>query len=264
MIRIKQYVVDAFTEKLFHGNQAAVCILDKWISEKLMQNIARENNFSETAFAVKESNKYHLRWFTPAAEIDFCGHGTLGTAFVLFNFFEKNVDKLFFQTQVGELIVEKETDFYKMNFPAYNYNKIEVTEIMKEALGVKPLEAYIARDLMLVLENADQVKKLCPNREKLKEIEGLSIIVTAPSDCGEYDCISRVFVPELTVMEDPVTGSSHCMIAPYWKNKLNKEKLVCYQASDRGGILYIQLDNDRVLISGKAVLFSEGELKILI
>ena len=133
---MKQYIVDAFTDKVFGGNQAAVCVLDEWISDSLMQNIARENNFSETAFTVKEGYKYHLRWFTPAAEIDFCGHATLGTAFVLFNFYEKAADKITFKTQIGELTVEKQGELFNMNFPAYRCNKIEVTDKMEEALGV--------------------------------------------------------------------------------------------------------------------------------
>ncbi len=257
---MKQYIVDAFTDKLFSGNQAAVCIMEQWLSDELMQNIAKENNFSETAFAVKEDEKYHMRWFTPAAEIDFCGHATLGTAFVLLNFYEKDSPKVVFKTQVGELTVEKQGDFFKMDFPAYRCNKIEVTDKMAEAIGVRPQEAYIDRDLMLVLESAEQVKTLSPDQNKLKELEGLCKIVTAPSDNDEYDCISRVFVPELAITEDPVTGSSHCMIAPYWCNRLKKEKLVCFQASARTGVLYAERKNDRILLSGKAVLFSESNI----
>lgn len=257
---MKQYIVDAFTDKIFHGNQAAVCILDKWISDSLMQNIAKENNFSETAFAVKEENLYHLRWFTPEEEIDFCGHATLATSFVLFNFYEKDAKEITFKTQVGNLTVEKDGDLYRMNFPAYKCKKIEVTEKMEEALGLKPQEAYIDRDLLLVLNNADEVKNLSPNQSKLKELEGLCIVATAASDTQSYDCVSRVFCPELGLMEDPVTGSSHCMIVPYWCDRLKKEKLTCYQASQRSGVLYAERKNDRIIISGKAVLFSKAEI----
>ena len=257
---MKQYIVDAFTDKVFCGNQAAVCVLDSWISDSLMQNIAKENNFSETAFTVKEGDKYHLRWFTPAAEIDFCGHATLGTAFVLFNFYEKATDKITFKTQVGELSVEKQGGLFKLNFPAYRCNKIEVTDKMEEALGLRPKEAYIDRDLLLVLENAEQVRALSPNQNKLKELKGLCIVVTAPSDSPEYDCVSRVFCPELGLMEDPVTGSSHCMIAPYWCDRLGKEKLVCFQASERTGVLYAERKGDRIILSGKAVLYSEENI----
>lgn len=257
---MKQYIVDAFTDKVFGGNQAAVCVLDEWISDSLMQNIAKENNFSETAFTVKEGDKYHLRWFTPAAEIDFCGHATLGTAFVLFNFYEKDADKITFKTQIGELNVEKQDELYKLNFPAYRCKKIEVTDKMEEALGVRPKEAYIDRDLLLVLENAEQVRNLKPIQEKLKEVDGLCIAVTAPSDTTEYDSVSRVFCPELGLMEDPVTGSTHCMIAPYWCDRLGKEKLVCYQASERTGVLYAERKGERIILSGKAVLYSEGSI----
>lgn len=259
---MKQYIVDAFTDKIFCGNQAAVCVMDSWISDPLMQNIAKENNFSETAFAVKEGNLYHLRWFTPAAEIDFCGHATLGTSFVLFNFYEKDADKITFKTQVGTLTVEKQGDLYRMDFPAYRCKKIEVTDKMEEALGLRPLEAYIDRDLLLVLKSADEVRNLSPSQNKLKELEGLCIVVTAPSDSPEYDSVSRVFCPELGLMEDPVTGSSHCMIAPYWCDRLGKEKLVCYQASERSGVLYAEQKGGRIIISGKAVLFSEAEIFI--
>ena len=256
---MKQYIVDAFTDKLFRGNQAAVCVLDKWLSDELMQNIAKENNFSETAFSVKEGDLYHLRWFTPVAEIDFCGHATLGTAFVLFNFYEKDAARITFKTQVGNLTVEKQNDLYKMDFPAYKCNRVEVTDLMEKALGVRPQEAYLDRDLMLVLKNADEVKNLCPNREKLKQLEALGIAVTAPSNNSECDCVSRVFCPELGIMEDPVTGSTHCMIVPYWCDRLNKDKLVCFQASERSGVLYAERKNERIILSGKAVLFSEAE-----
>ncbi|HBB14069.1 MAG TPA: phenazine biosynthesis protein [Treponema sp.] len=257
---MKQYIVDAFTDKVFGGNQAAVCILDKWISDSLMQNIAKENNFSETAFAVKEESLYHLRWFTPESEIDFCGHATLATSFVLFNFYEKAAEKITFKTQVGKLTVEKNDDLYRMDFPAYHCNKIQVTDKMEEALGLRPQEAYIDRDLLLVLKNADEVKNLSPVQSKLKELKGLCIVVTAASDNQSSDCVSRVFCPELGLMEDPVTGSSHCMIVPYWCDRLKKEKLTCFQASQRSGILYAERKKDRIIISGKAVLFSKSEI----
>ena len=147
-----------------------------------------------------------------------------------------------------------------MNFPAYRCKKIEVTDKMEEALGLRPKEAYIDRDLLLVLENAEQVRALSPNQNKLKELKGLCIVVTAPSDSSEYDCVSRVFCPELGLMEDPVTGSSHCMIAPYWCDRLGKEKLVCFQASERTGVLYAERKDERIILSGKAVLYSEGNI----
>ena len=257
---MKQYIVDAFTDTLFNGNQAAVCVMDEWPEDELMQKIAIENMFSETAFTVKENDIYHLRWFTPGGEVDFCGHATLGTSFVLFNYYEPNAERITYLTQVGTLSVEKQGDLFIMDFPAYKCHKREITEQMKEAIGADILEAYMDRDLMMVLENAETVRKLNPDSEKLKKLEGLTIVVTAGSDCPEYDCVSRVFAPSLNIKEDPVTGSSHCMIVPYWSARLGKDKLVCYQASERSGILYAENLGERVRIAGKAVLYSEGEI----
>ncbi len=261
-MKMKQYIVDAFTDKLFSGNQAAVCILNEWLPDSLMQNIAKENNFSETAFCCVEDaqrTRFLLRWFTPNGEVDFCGHATLGTAFVIFNFYT-DATKITFNTQVGDLIISRKGDFLEMDFPAYQLKEIEVSRQMTEAIGTEPIEAYIDRDLMLVLKNSNDVKRLKPNLEKVKNLEGLLLIVTAKS--GEYDCVSRVFAPKLGINEDPVTGSAHCMIVPYWCKILGKNELVCYQASERTGVLYARTDKDRVKISGKAVLFSEGEIKL--
>ena len=257
---MKQYIVDAFTDTLFKGNQAAVCVMTSWPDDQLMQNIARENNFSETAFTVKEGNIYHLRWFTPGGEVDFCGHATLGTSYVLFNFYETEAGKITYLTKVGELSVERKDSLYVMDFPAYHLNRVEVTDKMTEAIGIKPLEAYLDRDLLLVLPKADDVRNLRFDLNRISELDGLTLAVTAPSDTEEYDSISRVFVPKLNVNEDPVTGSSHCMIAPYWSRRLGKNKLTCFQASERSGILYVECLGERVSIAGKAVLYSEGEI----
>lgn len=257
---MKQYIVDAFTDKVFGGNQAAVCILDEWLSDELMQNIAKENNFSETAFAVKEGNDYHLRWFTPGGEIDFCGHATLGTAFVILNYYEEGQSEVTFVTQVGNLGIKRKDDVFEMDFPTYSVQETKVTDQMEEAIGVRPIEAYIDRDLLLVLPDAASVKELQPDQSKMKDLAGLLVAVTAPSDQDEYDCVSRVFAPKLNIPEDPVTGSAHCMIAPYWCTRLGKNELVCYQASERSGILYTSLCEDRVKVAGKAVLFSKGTI----
>ena len=257
---MKQYIVDAFTDTLFKGNQAAVCVMDKWPEDELMRNIAIENNFSETAFTVKEGNVYHLRWFTPGGEVDFCGHATLGTSYVLFNFFEKEAETIEFITQVGRLSVKRNGDLYVMDFPAYKCNKIEVTDRMTDAIGIRPLEAYIDRDLLLVLPCANDVRNLKPDLDKVSKLEGLTLAVTALSDTEDFDCVSRVFVPKLNVPEDPVTGSSHCLIAPYWSSRLGRKELTCLQASRRSGILYITCNENRVSIAGKAVLYSEGEI----
>lgn len=256
---MKQYIVDAFTDKVFYGNPASVCILEKWISDNLMKNIAMENNLSETAFAVKNGNSYHLRWFTPAGEIDFCGHATLATAYIIKHFYDTNSNIILFNTMSGKFSVKVNNDVYEMDFPAYSLNEIPVTEDMTEAIGIRPLEAYIDRDLMLVVNSETEVKNLNVNMEMLKKLNGLGVAVTAKSQ--EYDCVSRFFAPKMNVSEDAVTGSTHCMIVPYWAKKLGKQKITAYQASERTGILYSEVtENNRVKISGKAVLYAVSEI----
>lgn len=255
---MKQYIVDAFTDKVFSGNPAGVCILDKWISDDLMKNIAKENNLSETAFAVKNGNNYHLRWFTPAGEIDFCGHATLATAYIIKNFYDTD-NIIHFSTMSGEIPVKVTDNIYEMDFPAYSLNEVPVNENMTEAIGIKPLSAYIDRDLMLVLNSESDVKNLNVNPELLKQLDGLCVAVTAKSE--KYDCVSRVFAPKMNISEDSVTGSTHCMIVPYWAEKLDKNKIIAYQASERTGILYCETTPDnRVKISGKAVLYAVSEI----
>ena len=255
---MKQYIVDAFTDKVFHGNQAAVCVLDEWLPEDLMMDITRENNFSETAFTVKEGEKYHLRWFTPGGEIDLCGHATLGTAFVLLNFYEKESRQVVFTTLSGDLIVNRKGELFEMEFPAYDLKKVDVTSAMEDALGVSVKEAYIARDLLCVLGNEETVRELTPDLEKIKQIDGLLVHVTARGK--DEDCVSRRFAPKLSVAEDPVCGSGHCHIIPYWADQLGKDELVAYQASKRGGTLYCRRDGSKIFMAGKAALYAIDEL----
>ena len=257
---MRQYVVDAFTNSVFHGNQAAVCVLEKWPSEELMMNITRENNFSETAFTVKEGEKWHLRWFTPGGEIDLCGHATLGTAFVLLNFYEREADKVVFTTLSGELIVTRKDALYEMEFPAYELRPTTVTTAMEDALGVPIREAYIARDLVCVLDDERAIWGLNPDLEKIRQIDGLLLHVTAKGE--KEDCVSRSFGPKLNIPEDPVCGSGHCHIIPYWADMLGKEELVARQASKRGGILYCRKEGSKIFIAGNAVLYSVDELHI--
>ena len=255
---MKQYVVDAFTDSVFHGNQAAVCVLEQWLGEDLMMNVTRENNFSETAFTVKEGEKWHLRWFTPGGEIDLCGHATLGTAYVLFRFFEPEAEKLVFTTLSGDLTVTKNGDLLEMEFPAYDLKKVDVTDAMEEAIGVRPLEAYMARDLLCVLDDEREVRELVPDLEKIRQIDGLLLHVTARGK--KEDCVSRSFAPKLAVAEDPVCGSGHCHIIPYWADRLGKDELVAYQASKRGGTLYCRREGRKIFLAGKAALYSVDEL----
>ena len=259
---MKQFTVDAFTDKIFGGNPAAVCIVKNFPSDEIMLKIAQENNLSETAFAVKEKNFYKLRWFTPSSEIDFCGHATLAAAFVILTQIEENLNFVEFDTLRGRFSVTKNKNLFEIDFPAYTYKKIPVTENMSRAIGVKVSEAYLSRDLLMVTDNSAQIKNLQPNFDELKKLDGLIQAVTAKSSDENFDCVSRVFAPKIKIPEDPVTGSTHCLIAPYWAEKLHKNILKCYQASERGGNLICEVADDRVKISGSAVLFAKSELNI--
>lgn len=257
---MKCYVVDAFTETIFKGNPAAVCILDHWLSDTLMQQIAIENNLSETAFSVWNGQEYALRWFTPGGEIDLCGHATLATAYVIMQFIEPERKSVDFSTKSGQLSVTKRQDLYEMEMPAYQLTQIPVTEEMTKAIGFRPLEAWKGRDLICVLENENQVINATPKEEKIKELDGLLLHLTAAGN--EYDCVTRSYAPKLGVAEDPVCGSGHCHVVPLWAEKLHKDNLCAYQASKRSGILYCRMAGERVFIAGKAALFSINELFI--
>ena len=257
---MRQYIVDAFTEKIFGGNPAAVCVLEDFPPESLMQNIARENNLSETAFVTKSGDSYRLRWFTPAAEVDFCGHATLATAFVLMTQIDESLSSVEFDTLSGRFFVTRHENLFEMDFPAYVPKKIPVTAEMSAAINAQVSEAYLARDLLMVLDDAATVENLSPDMNALTKLDGLTQAVTAAGD--DFDCVSRVFAPKISVPEDPVTGSTHCLIAPYWANKLGKTKLLARQASARGGLLRCEVAGERVKISGNAALFSVAELTI--
>lgn len=261
-IVLKQYIVDAFTDIVFKGNPAAICVLDHWLPVQLMQDITKENNLSETAFTVKNGEHYDLRWFTPGGEIDLCGHATLACAYVLLNYYERGKEKIVFSTMSGDLTVVRRGDLYEMDFPAYELKQIPVTKEMTEAIGVTPKEAYMGRDLLCVLEDVSVVKNLTPDLEKLKSLEGLLLQVTAQAVDTEYHCVSRSFAPKLNVAEDPVCGSGHCHIIPYWAKKISKENLTAYQASPRGGTLYCHMEGNRVIMAGKAALYSKAEIYV--
>lgn len=257
---MRQYVVDAFTDKLFGGNPAAVCVLNDWPSEELMMSVTRENNLSETAFVVGEGERYRLRWFTPGGEIDLCGHATLAAAYVLMNFYDPDTSQVHFDTLSGELVVRKNDDIYEMNFPGYHLKSVDVIDAMEQAIGVRPVEAWIGRDLVCVLATEEQVKTARPDMEKIKALDGLLLHLTAAGK--EYDCVSRSFAPKLGVPEDPVCGSGHCHIVPLWAGKQEKNSLTAYQASRRGGTLYCHIEGERVYLAGKATLYSIAELQI--
>ena len=258
---MKYFIVDAFTDKLFKGNPAGVCLPEEWPADEIMQNIAFENNLSETAFLVKNDDGYDLRWFTPEIEIDLCGHATLASAFVLSNFVDKNASVIRFKTMSGLLTVTKKGDLYEMDFPARKPDRVELTDQMSRAIGAPALEAYKSRDLLLLVENECQVLRLTPDFELMKQLPGcLAVIVTAKGK--EVDFVSRVFAPGAGLPEDPVTGSVHCTLIPFWAERLGKEEMVAKQLSKRGGTLYCKNCGDRVKIAGKAALYLRGELLI--
>lgn len=257
---MKQYVVDAFTDKVFSGNPAAVCVMDKWLPDELMMSITIENNLSETAFCVKEGANYHLRWFTPGGEIDLCGHATLATAYTLFRFYEPELSELHFDTLSGKLIVVKNGELLEMDFPAYELAPVDVKDAMVDAIGARPRAAYMGRDLLCVMDSAEQVINAAPDQSKVMQLDGLLLHLTARG--ADYDCVSRSFAPKCNVAEDPVCGSGHCHIIPYWANALGKNELVAYQASRRGGVLYTRVEGDRIVLAGKAALYSEAEIHV--
>lgn len=258
---MKYFVVDAFAEKLFEGNPAGVCVMEKWISDELMQKIAVENNLSETAFAVKEGDSYRLRWFTPGGEIELCGHATLATAYVIANFYEMSVERIKFQTMSGELEVVRKGELFELDFPSRMPVETVLTEEMVEALGVRPIETYLSRDLMFVLEQEEDVLHAAPDFSKLEKLpDGVGILITARGN--QVDFVSRCFFPKLKINEDPVTGSAHCNFIPYWAERLGKDEMVARQLSARGGTLYCKLEGARVKISGTAVLYAIAELQI--
>ena len=259
---MKQYVVDAFADRVFEGNPAAVCLPESWPSEEQMMAITRENNLSETAFAVREGEDWRLRWFTPGGEIDLCGHATLAAAYAISRFVDPDAEELRFQTLSGLLTVKREGELYSMDFPAYTLKPLEVTDAITEALGARPKEVWRARDLVCVFDDPQQVIQMKPDLDKVRALKGALMQVTAPGTGTEFDCISRTFAPKMEVPEDPVCGSGHCHIVPYWAAKLGKTELTARQASPRGGTLYCRLEGDRVILAGRAALYSVAELMV--
>jgi len=261
-MKLKIYQVDAFTDKVFSGNPAAVCPLDQWLDDELMQNIAMENNLAETAFYVKSGNEYHIRWFTPTLEVDLCGHATLAAAFVLFNF-ENHTDAeiRFHSPRSGELIVTRHGDSLTLNFPSDSIKPVELTSELTAGFNLKPVEAYKGKtDYMLVFENESQVKELIPEIDLIEKITARGIIITAPGDTADF--VSRFFAPQSGIDEDPVTGSAHTTLTPFWAKKLGKNELSAIQLSGRKGYLNCKYLNERVEISGQARLYLKGEIFI--
>ncbi len=256
---MKQYIVDAFTDKPFAGNPAAVCVMESWPSEEAMMKLAMENNLSETAFIVKEEQGYHLRWFTPGTEVELCGHATLASSYVILNYYEPDSDEVTFNTLSGKLTIHRKGNLYEMDFPTYELLEIPVTDAMEKAFGVRPIKAVLGLDLVCVFESEEIVRNMNPDQELLRGIEGR--IQNATARGKENDCVSRSFCPKLSIPEDPVCGSAHCQIAAYWSEELNKKEIYAYQASRRGGYLHCTLqEQNRITISGEAALVAISEI----
>lgn len=257
---MKIYQVDAFTDKPFRGNPAAVCILESKPTDRWMQDIASEMNLAETAFLLKEGDGYNLRWFTPSSEIELCGHATLASAHILM---EKGYiiegQEIDFYTKSGLLTAVSQDGWIRLNFPATPEKEEKAPVELIEALNIDPL--YVGKnifDYIVEVHNEEIVRNLEPDFTKLLKVDMRGVIVTSRSK--DYDFVSRFFAPEVGVFEDPVTGSAHCCLGPYWKSKLGKDELIAYQASSRGGVLRVRVVDDRVLILGKAVTVLEGEI----
>jgi PhzF family phenazine biosynthesis protein len=261
-MRIPLYQVDAFAEGLFTGNPAAVCPLEAWLPDDVMQAIAAENNLSETAFFVSEGEGYRLRWFTPSTEVDLCGHATLATGFVVFRVLRPRASRVTFQTQqAGPLTVARDGDLLALDFPARPPAPCAMSEPLAAGLGRRPALLLAARDYLAVYDSADDILALSPDFTALAALDRFAVIVTAPGT-GEVDFVSRFFAPARGVDEDPVTGSSHCTLIPYWAGRLGKNRLTARQLSRRGGALSCALEGDRVTIAGRAVLYLEGTITI--
>jgi PhzF family phenazine biosynthesis protein len=259
-MKIPLYQVDAFTGRLFGGNPAAVCPLDSWLDDETLQAIAAENNLSETAYFVPAADGFQLRWFTPQVEVDLCGHATLACAFVLMNYLEPDRTEVRFRTKSGELQVTRREDLFTLDFPARPAAPCDVPEELIEALRTKPQEVWAAKAYMAVYESEDEVLDLRPNMEQLSSLDKYAVIVTAPGHTADF--VSRFFAPAVGVPEDPVTGSAHCTLIPYWSDFLGKQTLLAHQVSKRGGELLCQDLGDRVKIAGRAVLFAEGTIHL--
>lgn len=259
-MKIRLFQVDAFTETLFKGNPAAVCPLDSWLEKRLLQAVATENNLSETAFFVKRDEHYELRWFTPKAEVDLCGHATLASAYIILNHLDPSSNIVHFHTKSGLLSVARHGDLLVMAFPARPGIPCKAPEGLLEGLGVQPVECLLSRDYLAVVDSEDTVKAIAPAMDKLASLDCLGVIISARGTKSDF--VSRFFAPKVGVPEDPVTGSAHCTLIPYWAERLGKQRLHALQLSERGGELFCENLGDQVTIAGRAIVFLEGMIKL--
>ncbi len=260
-VKIQQYQVDAFARRVFEGNPAAVCPLARWASDEVLQAIAEENNLSETAFFVRAGEHFHLRWFTPVAEVDLCGHATLAAAHVVFDVLAYGGREVCFDTRSGALTVVREGSALAMDFPARPPAACAAPAALLRGLrGLQPVDVLASDDYVVVLADESTVRELTPDHEAFRALDRRGVVVTAAG--RDVDFVSRFFAPRLGVPEDPVTGSAHCELAPYWANRLGKTDLSARQVSKRGGELRCRLQGNRVVLVGHAVLFMAGEIVI--
>ena len=262
-MKLKMYQVDAFTNKLFLGNPAAVVILESHLNDNIMQSIASENNLSETAFVSIYENPISIRWFTPSIEVDLCGHATLASARMLFDYYSSLVgEEINFDSKSGSLKIRKVDQGLCLNFPADYPIEVESKPLFSEILDIEPIKLLRGKDdYLAVFKNEQQIEKIQPKFPLLKKVDARGLVISAPGD--EVDFVSRCFYPEAGIEEDPVTGSAHTMLTPYWANQLNKNELNAHQLSKRGGELYCSLVKERVLISGESVIYFEGAISIV-
>jgi len=256
------YQIDAFSQKVFKGNPASICPLKEWLEDEIMQKIANENNLSETAFFVKENDKFHIRWFTPTVEVDLCGHATLASAYVIFEYLNYQENEIIFNSKSGILKVRKINDKYQMDFPVQKLEKCKIPNEIIEALGRIPKDCYKAMDYLVVFEDEKDVIEANPNFEILKKLDSKirGIIITSKSK--RYDFVNRFFAPNAGINEDPVTGSAFTQLIPYWSKVFKKDELIAKQVSLRGGEVFCKLKDERVEISGYAVKYFYGQIEL--
>lgn len=256
---ISIYQVDTFTSQLFRGNPAAVCILSEWLSDQTLYSIAKENNLPVTAFLVVKNDKYHIRWITPEDELDLCGHGSLAAGYVIFNFIDKNLQETCLHSRTEELPIIQKNNLITLNFPEKNIALCNIP-LLEQGFGLAPKEIYQQKNerCVAVFDSEKTIRELQPDMQILRKLEHRGIIITARGT--EADFVSRTFYPRKGISEDPVTGSSHCLLAPFWSERLGKSNLLALQLSERRGEIFCEYKNGRVLISGEAVLYMQGTI----
>ena len=257
-MEIKIFQVDAFASEVFGGNPAAVCPLEKWITDELMQKIAGENNLSETAFFIRNGDEFEIRWFTPASEVDLCGHATLASAHVIFHHLDYDKDIILFSSKSGRLPVSREGEVITLDFPTAEYHAVKEYGKLSRALCKEPLEVYEGKKLLALYENENDIIQMNPDFELLKELDAEGVIITSKGEIVDF--VSRFFAPKIGINEDPVTGAAHTMLIPFWAQKYNKNNLTALQLSERKGELICKLAGNRVKISGKAITYLNGKI----